>query len=53
MKNPLWSSVYDLIQEVDTLLSRAERFGEGGTAAPPPSDAPPPDAPPADAPVAT
>ncbi len=52
MKNPLWSSVYDLIQEVDTLLSRAERFGEGGTAAPPPSDAPPPDAPPAEAPVA-
>ena len=54
MKNPLWSSVYDLIQEVDTLLSRAERFGAGGAgaAAAPSADAPPADAPPADAPPA-
>jgi type IV/VI secretion system ImpK/VasF family protein len=29
MKNLLWSSVYDLVQEVDTVLSRAERFNEG------------------------
>jgi len=58
MKNPLWSSVYDLIQEVDTLLSRAERFGEGGSGAPvsagdaPPGDAAPAETPPAEAPIA-
>src|SRR5258708_5740000 len=26
MKNVLWSAVYDLVQGVDSLLSRAERF---------------------------
>jgi type IV/VI secretion system ImpK/VasF family protein len=53
MKNPLWSAVFDLVQEVDTLFSRAERFGAGGAAGSsdaPPSDAPS-DAPPSDAPA--
>jgi type IV/VI secretion system ImpK/VasF family protein len=27
MKNPLWSAIYELLHEVDTLLSRGERFG--------------------------
>lgn len=37
MKNLLWASVYDLIQEVDSVLTRAERFNEGagGAAAAP------------------
>jgi type IV/VI secretion system ImpK/VasF family protein len=34
MKNPLWSAIYDIFQELDSLLSRAERFGgEKATAA--------------------
>src|SRR5437773_2260747 len=43
MKNPLWSAIYDLVQEVDALLSRAERFGTGagGEAAPAPVDGAP------------
>ena len=34
MKNPLWSAIYDIFQELDSLLSRAERFQgiEGGNA---------------------
>src|SRR5687768_17448604 len=53
MKNPLWSAVFDLVQEVDTLFSRAERFGASGAApsSDAPADAPPADAPPADAPA--
>ena len=32
MKNPLWSPIYDLVQEVDSLLVRAERFGTNAPA---------------------
>ncbi len=56
MKNPLWSAVFDLVQEVDTLFSRAERFGASGSATPsgdaPPADAPPPEEAPAEPTIA-
>jgi type IV/VI secretion system ImpK/VasF family protein len=40
MKNPLWSAIYDIFQEVDALLTQVERFGSLGQGAGGPPAAP-------------